>query len=136
LVFVTEVESVYSVVRTESLYKTDTLHLSRVNFEDNLFYKVRQYRGTRIIVFAYQHYCLQIKYINLLRHVFSRVIIPPQFRIGSPGTFKCVKFSRNFTHHRSSISQPFLKLEIDMYFLTCCLVGLQAQRQPWNGHVG
>jgi hypothetical protein len=27
LVFITEVESVYSVVRTESLYKTDTLRL-------------------------------------------------------------------------------------------------------------
>jgi hypothetical protein len=27
LVFMTEVESVYSVVRTESLYKTDTLRL-------------------------------------------------------------------------------------------------------------
>jgi hypothetical protein len=27
LVFVTEVESVYSAVRTESLYKTDTLRL-------------------------------------------------------------------------------------------------------------
>jgi hypothetical protein len=30
LVFITEVESVYSAVRTESLYKTDTLHLYRV----------------------------------------------------------------------------------------------------------
>jgi hypothetical protein len=27
LVFITEVESVYSAVRTESLYKTDTLRL-------------------------------------------------------------------------------------------------------------
>jgi hypothetical protein len=27
----TEVQSVYSAVRTESLYKTDTLRLSRVN---------------------------------------------------------------------------------------------------------
>jgi hypothetical protein len=27
LVFITEVESVYSAVRTESLYKTDMLHL-------------------------------------------------------------------------------------------------------------
>jgi hypothetical protein len=32
LVFITEVESVYSAVRTESLYKTDTLRLQRVNF--------------------------------------------------------------------------------------------------------
>jgi hypothetical protein len=31
LVFITEVESVYSAVRTESLYKTDMLRLSRVN---------------------------------------------------------------------------------------------------------
>jgi hypothetical protein len=30
LVFITEVESVYSAVRTESLYKTDTLRLERV----------------------------------------------------------------------------------------------------------
>jgi hypothetical protein len=30
LVFITEVESVYSAVRTESLYKTDTLRLQRV----------------------------------------------------------------------------------------------------------
>jgi hypothetical protein len=30
LVFITEVESVYSAVRTESLYKTDTLRLYRV----------------------------------------------------------------------------------------------------------
>jgi hypothetical protein len=27
LVFITDVESVYSAVRAESLYKTDTLHL-------------------------------------------------------------------------------------------------------------
>jgi hypothetical protein len=32
MVFITEVESVYSAVRTESLYKTDTLRLKRVNF--------------------------------------------------------------------------------------------------------
>jgi hypothetical protein len=31
LVFITEVESVYSAVRTESLYKIDTLRLYRVN---------------------------------------------------------------------------------------------------------
>jgi hypothetical protein len=31
LVFITMVESVYSAVRTESLYKTDTLRLYRVN---------------------------------------------------------------------------------------------------------
>jgi hypothetical protein len=31
LVFITEAESVYSAVRTESLYKTDTLRLLRVN---------------------------------------------------------------------------------------------------------
>jgi hypothetical protein len=31
LVFITEVESVYSAVGTESLYKTDTLRLERVN---------------------------------------------------------------------------------------------------------
>jgi hypothetical protein len=30
LVFITEVESVYSAVRTESLYKTDTLRLESV----------------------------------------------------------------------------------------------------------
>jgi hypothetical protein len=30
LVFITEVESVYSAVRTESLYETDTLRLYRV----------------------------------------------------------------------------------------------------------
>jgi hypothetical protein len=33
LVFITEVESVYSAVRTESLYKTDTLRLYRVNMK-------------------------------------------------------------------------------------------------------
>jgi hypothetical protein len=31
LVFITETESVYSAVRTESLYKTDTLRLERIN---------------------------------------------------------------------------------------------------------
>jgi hypothetical protein len=31
LVFITEVDSVYSAVRTESLYKTDMLRLYRVN---------------------------------------------------------------------------------------------------------
>jgi hypothetical protein len=33
LVFITEVESVYSTVRTESLRKTDTLRLERVNWQ-------------------------------------------------------------------------------------------------------
>jgi hypothetical protein len=32
LVFISEVESVYSAVRTESLYKTATLRLYRVNY--------------------------------------------------------------------------------------------------------
>jgi hypothetical protein len=31
LVFITEVESVYSAVRTESLYKTDTLRSQTIN---------------------------------------------------------------------------------------------------------
>jgi hypothetical protein len=38
LVFITEVESVYSAVRTESLYKTDTLRLYRVKGDLNEFY--------------------------------------------------------------------------------------------------
>ena len=33
LVFITEVESVYCAVRFESLYKTDTIRLRRVNVE-------------------------------------------------------------------------------------------------------
>jgi hypothetical protein len=45
LVFIIEVESVYSAVRTESLYKTDMLRLQRVNM---------QYRET------FPDYCLQI----------------------------------------------------------------------------
>ena len=32
LVFITEVESVYCTVRTESLYNTDTIHLKGLNF--------------------------------------------------------------------------------------------------------
>jgi hypothetical protein len=31
LVFITEVESVYSVIRTETLYNTDTFRLKRLN---------------------------------------------------------------------------------------------------------
>jgi hypothetical protein len=35
LVFITEVESVYSAVRTESLYKTDALRRERVNIKNS-----------------------------------------------------------------------------------------------------
>jgi hypothetical protein len=35
MVFITEVESVYSAVRTESLYKIDTLRLWRVNMDSS-----------------------------------------------------------------------------------------------------
>jgi hypothetical protein len=47
LFFITEVESVYSAVRTESLYKTDTLRLSRVNQDGKTVWKIYHKCGIR-----------------------------------------------------------------------------------------
>jgi hypothetical protein len=44
LVFITEVQSVYSAVRTESVYKTDTLLLYRVNILDYIAYNLLMFR--------------------------------------------------------------------------------------------
>jgi hypothetical protein len=50
LVLITEVESVYSAVRTESLYKTDTFRLSRVNDAEASSSATRQSVGLIIMV--------------------------------------------------------------------------------------
>jgi hypothetical protein len=53
LVFITEVESVYSAVRTKSWYKTDTLHLQRVKCW-------KLYNWNHITLIFYKHYEMMI----------------------------------------------------------------------------
>jgi hypothetical protein len=107
LFFITEVECVYSAVRTESLYNRDTFRLWRVNIEEKSSNKLR--RHLQIHTFL-----IQTRTTHLIHHSLREKDNTLQQKIYKQGT--------TISWYSQAVSKELPTFFLFLTFLTCFVV--------------